>query len=265
MHAIPTVIITGASRGIGEQVAYQAAQKGFALILGARHIDRLETIACRCKKLGASQVVIEYLDLLDADSIDHFIERALDVTPAIDVLVNNAGVGDLSPFTSMNLVQGIKMMKVNTLGTMYLTQKIAIQMINQRKGKIITVASLAGKVPSPNMAFYGASKAALISFQNSIRIELKPYNIQVTTINTGPVKTEFFDAFDPERNYLKTMDLFALTPEQVAHKIIDSIEKNYREINIPRSLGTLAHFTTLFPHVTDWIYSYLIHFRTTQN
>lgn len=257
-----TFIVTGASRGIGEQVAYQLAQERAQLFLGARNEVALKKVAAQCMSLGAQRVYTYVLDLSDANSIDDFIEEVKAQTAKIDVLINNAGIGHLQSFMQTDPKRSEKMMKVNTLGTMYLTQQVLLEMLDNHRGHVITVASLAGKVPSPNMAVYGVSKAALISFQDSLRIELKPHHIKLTTINPGPVKTDFFKSSDPAGNYLKNVDFFTLTATEVAEKVVQAVHTQPREINTPWTLAFGAKLAQLFPRVTDWAYSYLIKFRT---
>lgn len=255
------IVLTGASKGIGEATAYQLAKKENTLILGARNQEKLQSVANKCKELGAKEVYFNYLDLTNADSIDSFFSYCQEKSSKIDVLINNAGIGYMAPFIETDPAIERKMIEVNTIGTMYLTHLAALAMLDHKDGKIISVASLAGKVPSPNMAVYGASKAAMISFQSSLRVELKPFNIQVTTINPGPVKTSFFDDFDPERNYLHNMRWFAVTPEQVAKEIVNATEHKRREVNIPWNLGFGARMSALLPHVTDLLYDSLIYLR----
>jgi Short-chain dehydrogenases of various substrate specificities len=97
----------------------------------------------------------------------------------VDVLINNAGFGHDEPFLETDFDLVLDLFKVNVLGLMYLTQKIAMNMLDQPKGQIINIASLAGKVSTPNYATYGATKGAVISFSNALRMELKAVNIQV--------------------------------------------------------------------------------------
>ena len=194
-----TILITGASSGIGEYVAYEAATKGANLVLCARREDKLRDVKSKCEALGAGTVYAIPLDLANPDSMDRLAKQLDEMTIRVDTLINNAGFGHSEPFvtTDFKLVQN--MFQVNVLGLMYLTQQLALIMLEQGSGQIINVASLAGKTSTPNYATYGATKGAVISFSNALRMELKPHNIQVTTVNFGPVDTPFFDNIEKNR------------------------------------------------------------------
>jgi len=114
---------------------------------------------------------------------------------------------------------------------------------------------LAGKVSTPKTAVYSATKGAVISFSNALRMELDPVNIRVTTVNPGPVDTPFFNQFDPDREYLQKMGYLVLKPEKIARKIVQNAGKNKREINLPLLLSGATHLYQLFPEIGDFILS----------
>ena len=182
----PTVLITGASSGIGKKAAYEQAIKGSNLVLVARRKDKLEEVKAICEQLGSNSVLIHSLDISEAESIDQFISYLKQENVKIDVLINNAGFGYSESFFALDFKIVSNIFQVNMIGLMYLTQQIAINMLDNGSGQIINVASLAGKVSTPKYTAYGATKGALISFSNALRLELKEYNIQVTVVNFGP-------------------------------------------------------------------------------
>lgn len=248
-----TILITGASSGIGKQTALEAAKAGAHLILCARRAEQLEEAKKACEALGAMSVRYYTLDVGNPDSIDELIHSLGKENVNVDVLINNAGFGHDEPFieTDFNLVT--ELFKVNVLGLMYLTQKIALTMLDRQKGQIINVASLAGKVSTPNYATYGATKGAVISFSNALRMELKPLNIQVTVVNFGPVDTPFFDNVGSERKEKADKSPFTLNVEQAGKVVAKTIGTNKREVNRPVLLGIgakLYHFT---PQLVDYV------------
>lgn len=124
-------------------------------------------------------------------------------------------------------------------------------MAEQGSGHIVTIASMAGLIASANASVYSATKFAIIGFSNALRLELADHNVYVTTVNPGPVATAFFDTADPSGHYLDKVKRFTLSPETVAKKIIASLGKNKRELNMPMAL-VLAHKAyTLFPRLSD--------------
>lgn len=250
---IQTVLITGASSGIGEHTAYEAAKNGHRLILCARRLDVLEEIKLTCEKLGAFEVYIYFLDIADPKSVDQLIDGLLNNQQNVDVLINNAGFGHSEPFVDVNFKLVEDLFKVNVLGLMYLTQKIAIKMLDYNKGQIINIASLAGKVSTPNYAVYGATKGAIISFSNALRMELKPFNIHVTTVNFGPVKTPFFDKIERSRREASANSLFTLTVDEAAKAVYRAIGTKKREINRPILLAMGAKLYEFVPTLGDYL------------
>ena len=248
-----TILITGASSGIGEYVAYEEATKGANLVLCARREDKLRDVKSKCEALGAGTVYAIPLDLANPDSMDRLAKQLDEMTIRVDTLINNAGFGHSEPFvtTDFKLVQN--MFQVNVLGLMYLTQQLALIMLEQGSGQIINVASLAGKTSTPNYATYGATKGAVISFSNALRMELKPHNIQVTTVNFGPVDTPFFDNIEKNRREASVNGPLALPVTNAAQTVVKTIGTSKREVNRPLLLAAGAKFYALVPEVGDYI------------
>lgn len=247
------VLITGASSGIGEEMAYAAASKGATLILCARREDKLEEVKNRCLSTTTSDVYIYPLDVSDPDAIEETMNKIKTEVGTIDVLINNAGFGHTEEFIKYDLNKAENMFRVNVLGVMYLTQLAALQMADKQSGHIINVASIAGKIATPKSAVYSATKFAVIGFSNALRLELAPLNIKVTTINPGPVDTAFFDEFDPSGSYLEKIQAFVLTSQEVAEKTINIIGTNKREVTLPLSLNIASKFYSMFPRLGDYI------------
>lgn len=247
------VIITGASSGIGSKVAYQLAKKGANLDLIARRVDNLTSVEQKCKALGAHSVSIHSLDVSNAKDVEATVEQIISKDGHIDILINAAGFGDFSKFENTNYSLWTKMFKVNVLGTMLMCRLIAANMIDNDLGQIINIGSMGGKIATPKSTIYSASKAAVIAFSNSLRLELRPLNIQVTTINPGPVKTDFFKIADHTGTYIQSVGKIMLDPTKLAKEIVNCIGRPVRELNRPRimELGHIAY--ELMPWLGDLI------------
>lgn len=249
-----TVLITGASSGIGLETAYEAARAGANLILSARRVDKLAEAKIVCEELGAGEVTAFPVDIADPDSVDTLIDYISKESIQIDVLVNNAGFGHSEQFIDLDFQVVTDLFEVNVIGLMYLTQKIAIKMLDQEKeGQIINVASLAGKVSTPNYTAYGATKGAVISFSNALRMELKPFGIHVTTVNFGPVDTPFFNNIERSRREAAENNPFTLTASDAGEVVTKTIGTKKREVNRPMLLAIGAKLYEFIPGIGDYL------------
>jgi hypothetical protein len=249
-----TVLITGASSGIGLETAYAAAKAGANLILSARRVDKLAEAKIICEELGAGEVLAFPIDIADPDSVDTLIDYLENEAIQIDVLVNNAGFGHSEPFVELDFEVVTELFRVNVIGLMYLTQKIAILMLDQEKtGQIINVASLAGKVSTPNYTAYGATKGAVISFSNALRMELKPFDIHVTTVNFGPVDTPFFHNIERSRRESAENNPLTMSGSKAGEIVAKTIGTKKREVNRPILLAIGAKLYDFIPGVGDYL------------
>ncbi len=173
------VILTGASSGIGKELAFQLANQGARLALGARNTEALNTVAAECRAHGASALVVP-TDVTDETQCRQLIEQTVKEYGRIDTLINNAGIGmwarvdqvqDLSAFE--------RVMKINYLGSVYCTY-YALPYLKRTRGRIAAVSSLAGKTGVPARSGYAASKHALVGFFDSLRIEVAADGVTVT-------------------------------------------------------------------------------------
>jgi len=249
-----TVIVTGASSGIGKDVAINAAKSGANLILVARNEEKLIQVKNECTRVGAESARHEYLiiDMSDPDQISKGVDQAYEINDDIDVLVNAAGFGDFSNYLETDFDTVEKMFRVNVLGLMLMTRLVASKMIDNGRGHIFNVGSMAGKITTPKSAAYAATKAAVIAFSDGLRLELKPFGVYVTTINPGPVATNFFDVADHSGSYLDSVKSFVLDPDKLAWDIVNAFNKNKREINRPRYMELAAVLYKLAPSIGDY-------------
>ncbi|WOK97437.1 11-beta-hydroxysteroid dehydrogenase 1B-like [Canna indica] len=183
------VLITGASSGIGEQLAYQYAERGASMAIVARRANALHVVAKKAREHGAPDVLVVTADISDPDQSRLAIEETIAHFGRLDHLVANAGVWSTCLFEEItNLTAFNQVMDVNFWGAVYPTY-YAIPHLKKSKGKIIVNASFAGRVPTARMTFYNASKAATIMFYESLRSELGS-DVGITLVTLGYVASE---------------------------------------------------------------------------
>ena len=182
------IAITGASEGIGAELARQAAGKGVWLALGARNEEKLEAVAAECRARGAEAVAIR-CDVTAEHDCRHFIEETVRKYSSLDILVNNAGVSGHARFEEVTDFSWYEdMMRVNYMGSLYCT-RYAVPHLKKRRGQIVAISSLAGKVGVPGRTAYSPTKAAQALFFEALRLELKDSGIDITVVYPGVVAT----------------------------------------------------------------------------
>ncbi|MEH7236970.1 SDR family NAD(P)-dependent oxidoreductase [Bacillus sp. JJ1562] len=246
-----TIVITGASSGIGEKIAYLVAEQGASPILLARSYDQLEKIAQNIQVKYNIDCLFYKLDVRDTDHVIEVFEDILRHVKTIDVLVNNAGFGVFANVVDAQIEQMKAMFEVNVFGLISCTKMVLPTMIEQNTGHIINIASQAGKIATPKSSVYSASKHAVLGFTNSLRMELSSTNIHVTAVNPGPIRTRFFDIADESGTYAKNVNRFMLDPNVVASKIVNAMLTPKREINLPGWMNAGSMFYTLFPRLVE--------------
>src|SRR5436190_9905818 len=190
-----SALITGASAGIGREFARQLASRAKLLVLVARRRDRLEEL--RGELLAKNPAL--HVEIRDADlsSVGQTMGLAESLAnEQIDLLINNAGLGDHGFFATADQTRVNAQVQVNVLALTALTRALLPRMIVQKRGAILNVSSSAGFLPLPNIAVYAATKAYVTSFSEAIRAETRDYGISVTTLCPGPVHTEFAEIAD---------------------------------------------------------------------
>ena len=189
-----TALVTGASAGIGREFARQLASAASEIVLVARRRDELEQLhgelTSRYPKLS---VHVRAVDLSDEAQINTLIEWLDTEKISIDLLVNNAGLGDYGSFATSDPDRDDRILQVNIVALTSLTRRLLPQMIARKSGAILNVSSSAGFLPMPGMAIYAASKAYVNSFSEALRAELRGIGVTVTALCPGPVHTEFGD------------------------------------------------------------------------
>ncbi|HEX5726586.1 MAG TPA: SDR family oxidoreductase [Longimicrobiaceae bacterium] len=183
------VVITGASAGIGRELALQLAEQGAWLALAAREAAPLEATAADCRDRGARAIAVP-TDVADESQCRALVERTAAEYGRIDTLVNNAGIGMWARFEDVtDLAPFERIMRVNYLGSVYCTH-YALPHLKRTRGRIVGISSLTGKTGVPTRSGYAASKHAMTGFFDSLRIELEDSGVSVTMVYPGFVATE---------------------------------------------------------------------------
>jgi short-subunit dehydrogenase len=182
-------IITGASRGIGAELARQLAEKGAKVTLAARSRKDLESVAEQCRNQGGQALVVP-TDVTDESACASLVDRTVEAFGGIDILVNNAGMTMHARFDDIeDLSIFERIMQVNYLGTVYCTHK-AMPYLKESDGLVVGISSLTGKTGVPTRSAYAASKHAMQGFLDSIRVELDEAGVDVSVISPGFVDTD---------------------------------------------------------------------------
>lgn len=252
---VQTIAITGASSGLGEQLAYVYAKAGSQLVLNARNHTKLMQVATKCHQLGAAAVNVVVADLTQLAAVQAVAQKMWQQFGQIDILINNAGMGLMKPAVDFTLEEESKLFAVNTQALIIMARTIGKFMQQNHTGKIINVASLSGKVPTQKASVYAATKAAIIAYSDSLRLELAKSGVHVMCVNLGPMKTPFWTQKADNQSYLDDVSFFVVTPQKMALKIKHAAAKNKRELNLPKSLATLSLLAHLLPHVSDYLNS----------
>ena len=193
-----TALITGASGGIGRDLACLHAQAGGDIVAVARNQDALVALKSELESEHGIQVTVVAMDLGQTDAAERLFAEVNDAGIEIDVLINNAGFGGLGLFHERNWHDDQAMIQLNVLALTGITHHFVQGMVKRKQGKILNVASTAGFLPGPLQATYYATKAFVVSFSQAIAEELLTSNVTVTALCPGPVKTGFAKRADAE-------------------------------------------------------------------
>ncbi|EIT87292.1 short chain dehydrogenase/reductase family oxidoreductase [Fictibacillus macauensis ZFHKF-1] len=244
------IVITGASSGLGAQLAFDAATLGAEVVLMARTGEKLVEVQERIAHATGKEPLLYTLDVANVEEVRAVFDALLQkVTP--HVLINNAGFGVFDSFHEANLSDIQHMLQTNVMGTMACTQAVLGAMRQHGRGHIINIASQAGKLSTPKSTGYAASKHAVLGFTNGLRMELAGTGIAVTAVNPGPIATNFFATADPSGNYVNNVKRWMLTPQAVSKAVLGAISSRRREVNIPRLMGIGSTLYQLFPRLVE--------------
>jgi uncharacterized protein len=259
-----SALVTGASAGIGRELARQLAGRAASVVLVARRRQRLEELRDELARRDSNLTVhVRVADLADKLQVYALIEWLEREKIGIDFLINNAGLGDLGPFATSDPERVERIGLVNMLAPTLLTRRLLPSMIKNKRGAILNVSSSAGFLPIAEFSVYAASKAYLTSFSEALREELRGTGISVCALCPGPVPTEFDDVARRPSYPAKGSPAFVhVSAEKVARVGLAAIEHD-RALVIPGFAMKIAMF---FVRITPmWILRLTARFSHPQN
>lgn len=220
-----TVVVTGASSGIGADLARELSGRGYHVTLVARRADRLQELA---DDLGNADV--RPCDLQDADARGKLVEALHSGEREVVGVCNNAGYGSHGPAQTADVEREVGMVRLNCEALHHLTLSFLPRMVDQGIGAILNVASLAAMQPLPNMATYAATKAFVLSFSEAVHADLQSTGVSVTALCPGPVHTEFGEIAGVGHMERSTPELAYVDAEQVAREGVEAMVRGRRTV-----------------------------------
>jgi len=221
------VVITGASSGNGEATARHLSDHGAIVVLGARRVDRLKSLAAELNGNGGKALTVP-TDVTQYEKVKRLVDAAVQTYGRIDVIINNAGLMPHSPLERLKIDDWNQMLDVNLKGVLYGIAAALPYMKQQKSGHIINVSSVAGHKVRPGSAVYAATKTAVLVISEGLRQEVKPYNIRTTVISPGAIATELPDSItepDIAENVRKFVQDVALPAESFARAVAFAISQ----------------------------------------
>jgi short-subunit dehydrogenase len=240
-NADSTVVITGASSGIGAEIARALGRRGYPLMLVARRRERLDQLANEIRGKQSVTVDVMPLDLSDSAARAQLIERISG--EAVAGLVNSAGFGTSGPFHSLPLERERGEVIVNALALMELTHAALPGMIDRGAGAVLNIASIAGFQPLPGAAVYSATKAFVQTFSEAVHEELHGTGVSCTVLSPGPVPTEWWEVAGAQQS---SVGIAQVSPRDVAEAAIAGMLQGKRSVVpglVPKVAGLGGRFT----------------------
>jgi NADP-dependent 3-hydroxy acid dehydrogenase YdfG len=227
------VVITGASSGLGEAAARSLSADGARVVLGARRVERIQSLAKELTSRGANALAIR-TDVTDRMQVKALVDAAMQTYGRIDVMLNNAGLMPHSPLERLKVEDWERMVDVNLKGVLYGIAAALPHMQRQKSGHIINVSSVAGHKVRPGGAVYAATKHAVRILSEGLRMEVKPYNIRTTVISPGAVATELVDGVtEPDiRESVRAMTIEMALPAEAFARMVSFAISQPEEVDV---------------------------------
>ncbi len=243
--ARPFAVVTGASTGIGFHLARIFAKNGFDVLITAEEA-RLSDAARDIEELGVKVYSVQ-ADLTKQKEVERLWNEVLATGRPVDAIAINAGIGEAGDFArETDLERELAIVDLNVRSTVHLAKLVSKQMVGRREGRILFTASIAGTMPTPQMAVYGASKAFVLEFAQSLHFELKDSGVTVTALKPGATDTEFFDRAGMQDTKVGTKGKESNDPADVAQQGFDALMRGDEEVFAAsmstKAAGTLGKF-----------------------
>ena len=247
-----TVIVTGASLGIGRETARLFARAGANVVLASRNAERLARVAQELQAYRGRSLAVP-TDVADDQAVEAMVKRAAEEFGSVDILVNNAGLGLYARLAEGSMENVRYLFEVNVFGALNCIRAVVPYMKQQRRGQIINVSSLAGKIAAPYEGAYAATKFALTAISDALRLELFDYGITVISVYPGPIETPF------RENALKEIELPAASPVvrhipavRVAEAIVKAARDERAEVYVTCFNRLAVALKAISPRFIDW-------------
>ncbi len=240
-----TALVTGASSGIGRELAVELAAGGARVGLVARRRQELEAVAAEIRARGGRALAAP-CDVAEREAVFAAARAVEEELGAVDLLVNSAGFGGRRSFLRWDPDEVERMFAVNVLGTVHATRAVLPGMVERRRGWVVFLASVAGKVATPGESVYAATKFAVVGLASALSLELEPHGVHVLTVCPGAVRTSFFSEEDLRR--LPTVALrHMVEPSQVVRAVLEALRRGRREVVVPRWMAVAPRVQALAP------------------
>jgi short-subunit dehydrogenase len=249
------VFITGASSGFGADAARLFAKEGGIVVLAARRMDRLTSLADEIRLAGGQAFPVQ-LDIADQSQIRSTIQAVLDTHGRIDILFNNAGFGRLDWLENLDPDHDIEaQIAVNLTGLIQVTQLVLPAMLIRRSGTIINMSSVAGWIAPPLYSIYAATKFGVNGFTDALRREVAPFGVKVCGVYPGGANTEFgqHTGSSPSKSIFKKAGFLNMSSEYVARRTVGLARRPRRTLFLPWWYALIVWFALTFPGLVDWL------------
>lgn len=221
------VVITGASSGLGEAAARLLSFDGASIVLGARRVERIESLSKELTENGGKALAIA-TDVTKYEQVKNLVDTAVQKFGRVDVIINNAGLMPHSPLERLKIAEWNQLVDVNIKGVLYGIASVLPYMKEQKSGHIINVSSVAGHKVTYAGAVYAATKHAVRALSEGLRQEVKPYNIRTTVISPGAVATELPNSItekDVSKNIHEFYEKYAVPADSFARMVAFAISQ----------------------------------------
>lgn len=251
------VVVTGASRGIGRELAAVLLARGARLSLVARSGPALDAIVAVA---GADRAAAFVCDLADAGELDGLLARIEAARGPVDVLVNNAGVDHTGAFTAMTAVDVRTVIGLNLVATTELCRQVLPGMLARDRGSIVNVSSIGGTLAGPGLTVYCATKAGVNQLTAGLRSEVKGTRVRTTLVEIGPTSTGMIDSlrrYEPARASVARLERARLSqdldPRVVATAIADAVASGRRHVRLPRRQAPVSMLAEAPRRIGEWL------------
>jgi len=242
-------VVTGASSGLGRDLAVELAKLGAKVVLASRNEDALRELA---SELGEENTLVCPMNVTDPEMAENLARRTVETWGSIDLLFNCAGVFQAAGFGSLNLESFRQTVEVNIMGTVHCLWAVIPYMRQQQKGSIVNLSSLAGRFPVPGSSDYSASKYAIAGLSNALRQELKHENIYLTAVYPSFVATPILSGhLKSVRESLFYRLTCSYSPQKAARSILKTVKNKKREVVLPRVNYLTCLFHNISPRLSE--------------